>query len=369
MTGTENKAKFRVDFKVLSILLLLAAVPLLLGSWWLFKGYESAYVEMAGNNLSESADTALAYINRYLQNQIIVVAGLTEVPVVREAVKKGNLDLGKNLEEVRKAIPAMENRWPKLERNSPELKAILDNEASQFLRRYGAMEKSFGEIMVTDYLGRLVAATGKTTDYYQADEDWWKESYGDGRRGSVYVGDVSFDASAKIYSMELAQPLVENGGVTGVIKVVLDVQDIHSLIGSVRGGPSATAALIHAKGTVISAPGYSILDQATYPGTLEILNARERERRYFVSSASPASIFGLPDSRTLNNFRELYPHLNWILVVTGTVKDMVGPLPLLRRHVVALVVGNIALTVLAALILSRTETRPVLEQDPHLERL
>src|SRR6266542_4273488 len=267
MTGTENKAKFRVDFKVLSILLLLATVPLLLGSWWLFKGYESAYVEMAGNNLSESADTALAYINSYLQNQIIVVAGLTEVPVVREAVKKGNLDLGKNLEEVRKAIPAMENRWPKLERNSPGLKAILDNEASQFLRRYGATEKSFREIMVTDYLGRPVAATGKTTDYYQADEDWWKESYGDGRRGSVYVGDVSYDASARVYSIELAQPLVEHGGgVIGVIKVILDAQDIHSLIGSIRVGPTTSAALIHAKGTVISAPGYSILDQATYPG-------------------------------------------------------------------------------------------------------
>jgi len=369
MNGTENKAKFKIDFKVLSILLLLAAVPLLLGSWWLFNGYENAYLEMAGNNLSESADTALAYINSYLQNQIIVVAGLTEVPVVREVVKKGNLDLRKNLEEVRNAITAMENRWTKLERNSPELKAILDSEASQFLRRYGAVEKSFREIMVTDYLGRLVAATGKTSDYYQADEDWWKESYGDGRRGSVYVGDVNFDTSAKVYSMELAQPLVENGGVTGVIKVVLDVQDIHSIIGSVRGGPSATAALIHAKGTVISAPGYSILDQATYPGTLDILNARERERRYFVSSASPASIFGLPDSKTLKNFRDLYPHLNWMLVVTGAVKELVGPLPLLRRYFAALVAGIIVLPVLAALILSRVETRPVLEQDPHLERL
>jgi len=58
-----------------------------------------------------------------------------------------------------------------------------------------------------------------------------------------------------------------------------------------------------------------------------------------------------------------------MLVVTGTVKEMLGPLPLLRRYFAALVVGIIVLTVLAALILSRVETRPVLEQDPHLERL
>src|SRR5437762_163119 len=131
MNGTEDKGKFRIDFKILSILLLLAAIPVLLGSWWLFKGYESAYLEMAGNNLSESADTALAYINSYLQNQIIVVAGLTEVPVVREAVKKGNLDLGNNLSADGKAITAMEKRWTKLQQSAPKITARPDNEASQ----------------------------------------------------------------------------------------------------------------------------------------------------------------------------------------------------------------------------------------------
>src|SRR5436190_18802866 len=98
MNGTEDKGKFRIDFKILSILLLLAAIAVLLWSWWLLKRYESAYLEMAGNNLSESADTALAYMNSYLQNQSIVVAGLTEGPGGREGATKGNLDLGQSLE-------------------------------------------------------------------------------------------------------------------------------------------------------------------------------------------------------------------------------------------------------------------------------
>jgi hypothetical protein len=370
MNGSKNKSKFRIDFRILSILSLIAAIPLLVGSWLLFKSYESASLELVGSNLSESADMVFTQLNSYLQNQIIVVAGLNEVPVIREVVKKGNQDLTKNLEEVRKAIPAMESRWPSLDGNAPELKTILDNQASDFLRRYSAIEKSLREIMVTDYLGRLVAATGKTSDFYQADEDWWKECYGDGRRGSVYVGDVSYDASARVYSIDLAQPLVEpGGGVIGVIKVVLDAQDIHSLIGSIRMGPSTSAALIHAKGTVISAPGYSILDQATYPGTLEILNARERGRRYFVSSTSPASIIGMTDTKTQENFRQQYPHLNWILVMTGPVDSILGPLKQLRRYVMALDIAIVLVTLVATLILSGVESRPVVEQDPHLERL
>lgn len=366
MNGARSRNKFRIDFRILSILLLLSAVPLLLGAWWLFQSYEDAYLDMVGNNFSKSADMVYSQINAYLQNQIIVVAGLTEVSELRSAVERGNQDLTKNLEEVRKAIPAMEVKWPSLDTSSPELKAILDNSASAFLRRYSAIEKSFREIMVTDYLGRLVAATGKTSDYYQADEDWWKESYGDGRRGSVYIGDIGYDSSARVYSMELAQPFVQpDGGVVGVIKVVVNAQDIHSLIGSVHAGPSASAALIHAKGSVISAPGYSILDQATYPGTLDILTARERGRRYFVADTSPAAIYGLAEK----NFQDAYPHLNWIVVINAPVGAALGPLPQLRRYFMALVVGILLLTVIAALILSRVETKPLLEQDPHLERL
>ncbi len=366
MSESKETGGFRIDFRILSILLLLAVVPLLVGSWWLFRSYENAYLDLAGSSLSQAADTAYGSINNYLQDQIIEIAGLTEIPALREVVKQGNVDLQRDLDAVRRAIPKMEGEWPSLKPEDPRLLRIIDNNASRFLRRYIEVNRSYREIMITDFLGRLVAASGRTTDYYQADESWWKDTYGDGMRGTVYIGDITFDESSKTYAMELAQPFVEPDlGVIGVIKVLLDAQRIHSIIGSFRAGPSVTAVLLRAKGEVIAAPGYNLMDQRTYPATLDILNARERGRRYFITDSPEPSIYGLMQS----SFQSIYPRLNWILVTTGEVSSVLGPLPQMRRYFIYLVVAVILAGLVAALLISRVESKPTIEEDVHLERL
>jgi hypothetical protein len=103
----------------------------------------------------------------------------------------------------------------------------------------------------------------------------------------------------------------------------------------------------------------------TYPETLDILNAREKGKRYMITTSSPSLMLGL----TPKNFQDVYPHLNWIVVTTGSVNDLLGPFPQHSRYFVALVVAILLLSLVATLVLSRVESRPALEQDPHLEAL
>ncbi len=367
MRDSSDKSAMKIDFRTFFILILLAAVPMIIGSWWLFSSYESQNLEMVGTSLSGRAETAFSAINGYLQNQIIEIAGLAEVPDLQAPVDRGNQDLKRNLDEVRKEITKTEGMWPSLTRDSPQVKAILENPTSKFLRRYCDINKPYREIIVTDFLGRVVAATDKPRNHYYALADWWKETYGDGMRGSVYIGDVHYDSEAKAYFMDLAQPLVQQGtGVVGAIKVMLDLQGIYSLVGSFEAGlPGTAVILIHAKGDVISAPGYSSLEQRTYPATLDILSARERSRRYLVSRTDPPAIYGL----TQRSFQQMYPHLNWIVAATRELNEVVEPQRQLRRYFIALQLGIILATLAAILMLSRVESRPTIEEDPHLEKL
>jgi hypothetical protein len=366
MKLAKDNWKFILDFRMLSILLLIAVVPFLLGCWWLISSYQASYLETQGSSLAEEAEVAFNYLNNYLGNQIIEIAGLTEVPVLRDAIERNNLDLNKDLNEVRKGIVAIANRWRALDYKSPELRAILDNPASDFLRRYTSVRSSYREIIVTDFLGRTIAATGKTSGYHHANDDWWKEAYSDGQRGAIYIGDIHYHESAQIYAFDVAQPFVDaKGGVMGVIMVGIDAQDIHSLIGSLRSGFGGTAALIRADGSVISAPSYSYLDKRPFPGTPDILNARDKGKRYVISQTASRTIFGL-NSRS---FVETYPHLNWILAISSPVETVVGPLARLRRDLMILMLAVVLLSLLVALWLSRVESRPVLEADAHLEQL
>ncbi len=366
MNLSKARPKTRFDFRTFSILLLISVVPMLAGTWLLFGSYQDSYLDVMGTTFSDTAETAFTLVNAYLQNQIITVAGLTESPVLRAPVSTGNQDLRRNLDEIRRAIPKMEAAWPGMDREAPPVKAILDSAASQYLRRFTAVNMYFREILVTDFFGRLVAATAKTPSYYFAQTDWWKETYADGRRGSVYIGDVYFDATARTYFMDVAQPFIDqDAGVAGVIKVVLDLQGIHSMIGSIQAGPGRSVILIHAKGDVISAPGYSSLQQSTYPATLDLLNARERRKRYMLSTGVPQSIYGL----TLRNFTQFYPHLNWIVATTADVDEITGPLHQLRKYFFVLVLSVFLAALVVALLLSQVGSRPVLEEDPHLEKL
>jgi hypothetical protein len=366
MKKTKDQSGFRIDSRILSILLLVAIAPLLLGSWWLFRSYENAYIEMVGLSLSQAADTALGSINSYLQNQIIQTAVLAESPVLLDEVQKANLDLKKDLNEIRKSIPKMEAEWQAMKADDPKLRDILDNAASRYLNRYSELNPAFTEIIVTDFLGRLVAASKRVPGYYYATKDWWKEVYGDGIEGTVYLGDATFDRKSGSLVMELAQPIVEaKGGVIGEIKVTLGVQTINSIIGTFRALGGATAVLMRSKGEVISAPGYNPFEWKTYPPTFEILAAREKGKPYFVSNASPSAIFGLAQT----NFQQMYPHLNWMLVTTGTKGEILDPLNQLNRYFIYLVIAVMAACLIATLILSREESRPLVEQDPHLEEL
>ena len=39
--------------------------------------------------------------------------------------------------------------------------------------------------LLTDAKGAVIAATNKTSDYFQADERWWEEAYNNGKGAST----------------------------------------------------------------------------------------------------------------------------------------------------------------------------------------
>lgn len=366
MSEPKKTGSFMIDTRLFSILLILAIVPLLAVSWWLFNSYEHAYLDLAGSTLGQEADAVYESINNYLQDQTVEIGGLTEAPVLRQVVAQSNARLQSNPEGTRPAIDKMEADWPELRPEDPRLAGIIDNPAARFLRRYINVNRSYREILITDSIGRLVAASGKTTDYDQSDEEWWKESYAEGTSGKSYIGDIVFDKSANVYAMELAQPFVDHDqGVLGIVKVVLDAQRIHSIIVSHGTGTPINAALLLSEGEVIAAPGYDLMDQSIYPSALEILDARLRGLRYLLTDSPYPSIYGM----TRHNFQSVYPALNWLLITREDVSQVLEPLSQMRRHFIYLFIAIVLLCFIVALIVSRIESKPVVEQDPHLEKL
>jgi|YelNatPaOPRAMG01_1025707.scaffolds.fasta_scaffold200046_1 C4-dicarboxylate-specific signal transduction histidine kinase len=179
---------------------------------WMFCAVLASLLAVSG--AAFSAEKAPAAIVEFAQNELMRWG---ENPVIVKAVKDQNAR-GMTLEE----IQALDERWVKTPGVADFMKPYLENECAQELQKLQSSAPYFAEIFVTDNQGGLVAATGKTSDYWQGDEAKFTECF-KGEEGVLYISDVEFDESTQTYSVQISVPVREEGKVIGVIVVGIDV--------------------------------------------------------------------------------------------------------------------------------------------------
>lgn len=158
-------------------------------------------------------------------------------------------------------LQALDKAWADVSSEPPELAGVLEHPISSVLRLAQNYDPRIAEAMVTDRHGRLVAATGRTSDFYQADEDWWQRAYAGGT-GRVYIPRVNYDVSAGVWSMDLCVPVRSGGRVVGVAKVVVDAAQL-------IGGPMRTVGEVSAPVSLIAHDGKIIFGEDAMPMTTE----------------------------------------------------------------------------------------------------
>jgi PAS domain S-box-containing protein len=101
--------------------------------------------------------------------------------------------------------------------------SLLNNVSSDVLRDIIKSGRFISpELFITDISGALIATTNKTSDYFQADEEWWQRSYNNGL-GAVYITGMEWDESSKSYGFSITCPIIDaDGKVIGVMKAVID---------------------------------------------------------------------------------------------------------------------------------------------------
>ena len=99
--------------------------------------------------------------------------------------------------------------------------------ADSFLRRQVAASPYFAEIFFTDRNGFNVAMTNPTSDFVQSDEEWWQRAWSHG----ISVGEVEYDDSAGVWSVEISVRIDDPGGSEplGVMKTVLAIEPVQKI--------------------------------------------------------------------------------------------------------------------------------------------
>jgi signal transduction histidine kinase len=120
-------------------------------------------------------------------------------------------------------IALLDQRWPDLPDDDELIVSLQDNDLAYHLRSLMVNTPEIAEILVTDSNGELLAMAGRDgrpSDYFQGDEEWWIQAY-HGGEGRIFVPEVSFDESAAVWSLDICVPILADGHVAGIVKVVV----------------------------------------------------------------------------------------------------------------------------------------------------
>ena len=198
---------------------LIAGVVLWVGFVWLNGGGKGSERQPIAQEFA--LEPLTPEIENILDNKISLVRDLVEHPTIIAEVKRANDDHHTlSLQE----ILELDTRWRNAEGVDDFIKPFITNEVALLLIEFQEDHAGFSEIFVTDVYGLNVGQTNKTTDYYQADEDWWTGAYNLGM-GREYHGPIEFDESAQAEAISLYIPVIdpETSTVIGVVKAVVSI--------------------------------------------------------------------------------------------------------------------------------------------------
>ena len=163
-------------------------------------------------------------IEKVLADQTSLLQALAGEPALIAEVRSTG---EKNKDITQAQILTLDQEWQNAVGITPFIKTFLENPTAERLLSFQREHPGLKEIFVTDTRGRKVGQTDKTSDYYQADEAWWTDSFAGGT-GAVLHGGIEFDASSQTQAISIYVPVLDpaTGKALGVIKGVLDVSSI-----------------------------------------------------------------------------------------------------------------------------------------------
>lgn len=186
-------------------------------------------------------DIITEHVKVYLTNTL-------HIDAVVEANKKY---AGKDADQVKQYLLEMDKRWV--------LAVPADALVSQYTQTLSAVRlntitksnKYIAELFTTDKFGGLVATSGKTSDFYQADEVWWQKTYNHGK-GNIYISDAEYDDSAQTISLTVALPIKDaREQIIGICKAVIKTDALFATIGNFKIDKTGHALLVNDAGMVI----------------------------------------------------------------------------------------------------------------------
>ncbi len=266
--------------------------------------------------------------------------------------------------DVQNHINSIDKDWIE-KKDTPFIGNILNNGLSKTLTKHLEFyKKKYGypvlaEIYVTNKYGVIIASTGRTSDYLQADEEWYQKAVAE---KEFWIGELEYDESSEVFASDIVVNLYdENGNFVGILKGVLNVEEIIKIIKGIEGGSeyeTFEVHLINRDGKVIYGKGHNHNIFEDLSDHLP-LNKIDSSQGYFEERGwgrdKGKSLFSYALSKGYGD----YEGLGWVLFIEYRTEQIFAPVIKLRNNILIISMVVTIFAILTGFFISRRISNPV----------
>jgi hypothetical protein len=343
-----DRYEVRVPFRRLLIAMLTTIVPISIAGLYTLSLSERSLEKTIGTHFKTIAESTALEVSQFIHERVFDVGAMAASSAVIDEITAANRTYaGMGEAAISDRIQRIEKSW-----NTPAsdslVKPMLASRAARLLRRFQALDPKFLRITVTDERGAAVAATHKSLDYFQADEDFWQGIYSQGR-GSVSVTDILFDEVTKSHYIGIGVPVVEEdtNRFIGTVDALVDLSTLFPFVSRLQLGPSFRASLVKEDGTIIAAPETTLsmnLKSDVYAAVRDALTSVQgRQTGYVVAdvSGAPRKLIGFADT----GLKDDYKNLGWIVLISQDAREAFAPTRAVGRMIAFMALLGLATVV------------------------
>ena len=179
-----NPTHWKIRSKILGVLLMVVLLSVGALTTFSYVTFSESMKKAKGQEMMDYGHEALHRSTDIIASNVKILEALALSPSIIEAVETANRTYGnRDRAELQAEITALDQAWKEEDASVHALvDQIAKNEISDHLRAFMQTVPEEVKVFVTSIEGLNVAMTERTSDYWQADEEWWQGAYDNGRR-------------------------------------------------------------------------------------------------------------------------------------------------------------------------------------------
>ena len=257
-------------------------------------------------------------------------------------------------------LARLDEQWmAAIDETDPLIQNALNNQTAEELRQYQVRFPEYVEIFLTNKYGGNLAATNRTSDYYQADEDWWQAAWNKGM-GGLYIGEPQFDKSTGLYAIDMALPVYyENTSeIIGILRATVDVTSLQESLRAGTFGRTGSVDLVFPDKHFLHGDIDKQVLQLDSKSADQLASLQDSFGT-FEYEGEPSLISKNLISASGRNDKDVIESLGWYVVTHQDSEEALQPAAILVRTVLLTALAVLLLASALAFYLGRLLTTPI----------